>query len=441
MDSVSDRSRLVSLPTKILLGMIVGAGLGVTLNVLYAPELGEAKTASFEQIEWIADALVKPFGDLFLRLLFMVVVPIVFCSLFLGVAGLGSVQRLGRLGGRTLLWFFGTSLFAGIIGIAFVILFAPGSRMDPEVAAQVEQQYLALARAKVTQGDAAKGWLQMIVDIVPENVIGAASSNKGILGLICFALLLGAASIRIAPEKTRVLRELCEGVYELCVKILEWTMRLAPLGVACLIFHASVRLGLPVMLLVGWYFATAMLGLLVYLFVCLPALAWGFARIRPIRFLGGSRMLLLTAFSTSSSNATLPTTMRTATDEFGVSKEVAGFVMPLGATMNMNGTALFLGVVVLFLAQVSGTVLDASDYGLVLGMTVLVAIGAAGVPGGSLPMLAVVLMQVGVPPELLALILGVDRIVDMTRTVPNVVSDLVCSLWMARRDGGGVTAG
>ena len=170
MDSVSDRSRLVSLPTKILLGMIVGAGLGVTLNVLYAPELGEAKTASFEQIEWIADALVKPFGDLFLRLLFMVVVPIVFCSLFLGVAGLGSVQRLGRLGGRTLLWFFGTSLFAGIIGIAFVILFAPGSRMDPEVAAQVEQQYLALARAKVTQGDAAKGWLQMIVDIVPEGI-------------------------------------------------------------------------------------------------------------------------------------------------------------------------------------------------------------------------------------------------------------------------------
>lgn len=426
--------RLISLPTKILVGLVVGAGAGVTLNVFYAPELGAVASATFTQIEWAADKLVKPFGDLFLRLLFMVVVPIVFCSLFLGIAGLGSVQKLGRLGGGTLMWFFGTSLFAGAFGIALVTMIAPGRRMDQAVAEQVQQQYLSAAQAKVTQGEAAKGWLEMIVDIVPENVLGAASSNKGILGLICFALLLGAASIRLAPDRTRVLRELCEALYELCVKILEWTMRLAPLGVACLIFHASVRLGLPVMKLVGWYFATAMIGLAAYQFVVLPALAWIFAGIRPSRFFRGCRTLFMTGFSTSSSNATLPTTMRTATDEFGVPKEVAGFVMPLGATMNMNGTALFLPVVVLFLAQVSGTELGASDYAIVLGMTVLVAIGAAGVPGGSLPLLAVVLVQVGVPPELLALILGVDRIVDMTRTLPNVTSDLVCSLWLSRRE-------
>ena len=434
MEPGSDNKRLVSLPTKILLGLVIGAVIGVTLNVLHAPELGAAKSETFTRIEWAADKLVKPIGDLFLRLLFMVVVPIVFCSLFLGVAGLGTVQKLGSLGGRTLLWFFGTGLIAALTGIALVTAIGPGKRMDAAVAEQVKQQYMTAAQAKVSQSEEAKGWLEIIVDIVPENVIGAASSNKGILGLICFALLLGAASIRLVPERTRVLRELLESIYELCIKVLEWTMRLAPLGVACLIFHACVKLGLPVMQLVGWYFVTAMGGLVFYQLVIIPVLAWAFAGIGPGRFLRGCRGLFVTAFSTSSSNATMPATMRTAEEEFGVPKQISGFVMPLGATMNMNGTALFLCVVVLFLAQVYGTTLGMAEYAVVVGMALLVAIGAAGVPGGSLPLLAVVLVQVGVPPELLALILGVDRIVDMTRTVPNITSDLVCSLWLTRKE-------
>lgn len=434
MDSASRRGRM-SLPTKILIGLLVGAAAGVALNLLHAPPLGGDKSATWRQIEWIADQLVKPFGDLFLSLLFMVVVPIVFSSLFLGVAGLGSVQKLGTLGGRTLLWFLGTTVLAVLLGIAAVHWFEPGRQVSVEVAEQIKAQYLGDAKARIAQGEQAKGWLQMIVDIVPRNVVGAAADNTRVLGLIFFALVLGAASIRMAPERTRVLRELCETVYELCVRILGWVMQLAPFGVACLIFHATAKLGIDVMKLVGFYFLVAMGGLVVFQLVVITALARVFGGVAPGRFYRGARTLIVTAFSTSSSNATLPTTIRTATDEFGVPKEIAGFVMPLGATMNMNGTALFEGVSVLFLAQVYGKDLGLGEQLLVVGMAVLTAIGAAGVPGGSIPLLAVVLATIGVPAEMLALILGVDRLVDMTRTIPNVTSDLTCSLWLARREG------
>ncbi|MBL8723686.1 MAG: dicarboxylate/amino acid:cation symporter [Planctomycetes bacterium] len=429
------KPRGLSLPTRILLGLLVGAAVGIALNVLYAPPLGDAKSEAFVAIEQVADRWVKPLGDLFLRLLFMVVVPIVFCSLFLGVAGLGSVQKLGRLGSRTLLWFLGTTSLAVVIGLVLVRTFEPGRRMDPAVAAQVQAQYLGAAQERITQAKGAKSGLEMVVDLVPTNVVAAAGDNKQVLGLIVFALLLGAAATQLGRERTAALCQMLEAVYELCVRVLGWTMRLAPLGVAALIFHATVKLGLPVLQLVGWYFLVAMGGLVFYQLVVITLLAKVFAGLSPGRFYRGCRTLLVTAFSTSSSNATLPTTIRTAVDEFGAPREIAGFVMPLGATMNMNGTALFEGVSVLFLAQVYGKDLGIGEQLLVLGMAVLTAIGAAGVPGGSLPLLAIVLTQVGVPPELLALILGVDRLVDMTRTVPNVTSDLVCSLWLARREG------
>lgn len=275
----------------------------------------------------------------------------------------------------------------------------------------------------------------MVVDLVPTNVVGTAADNKSILGLIIFALIMGAASTRLPSNKTQALTDLLEGIYELCIKVLAWVMELAPIGVACLIFHATALLGVDVMKLVGLYFITAMGGLLFYQLVVITTLAKVFAGLSPARFYRGIRTLVVTAFSTSSSTATMPTTIRTAVDEFGAPKEIAGFVMPLGATMNMNGTALFEGVSVLFLAQVYGAEPDIAQQAMVIGFSVLIAIGAAGVPDGSIPLLAIVLMQVGVPREFLALILGVDRLVDMTRTIPNVSSDLVCSLWLSRREG------
>lgn len=428
-------SKGMSLPTRILLGLLIGAALGTTMNLLWAPPLGTPASGPYAVVVDWADNVVKPVGDLFLSLLFMVVVPIVFSSLFLGVAGLSSVGKLGSLGGRTLGWFLASTALAVVIGITLVNLLQPGGAVSPEVAAQIKAQYLGDAQARIAQSTQAKGWMQMLVDIVPRNVVGAAADNGKVLGLIFFALILGAAAIRLPPERTRVLRELLEAIYELCVRVLGWVMEVAPIGVACLIFHATARLGIDVMKLVGFYFLTAMGGLVLFQLVVITVLARVFAGLSPGRFYRGCRTLIVTAFSTSSSNATLPTTIRTATDEFGAPKEIAGFVMPLGATMNMNGTALFEGVSILFLAQVYGTPLALSQQVLVVGMAVLTAIGAAGVPGGSIPLLAIVLTQVKVPPEMLALILGVDRLVDMTRTVPNVTSDLVCSLWLARREG------
>jgi len=425
----------MSLPTKILLGLFLGATVGVTCNLLYAPELGAAKSESFITVEWWADQVIKPFGDLFLRLLFMVVVPIVFCSLFLGVSGLGSVQKIGALGSRTLAWFLSTTAVAAILGITLVRLIEPGKNVSAETVDRIKEQYGTITQTKIEQSTAAKGWLQMVVDFVPTNIVGAAGDNKSILGLIIFALILGAAATRIESHKTQALKDLLEGLYELCIKVLSWVMEFAPIGVACLIFHATAKLGVDVMKLVGWYFVTSMGGLIFYQVVVITGLARVFAGLSPRRFYSGIRTLMVTAFSTSSSNATMPTTIRTAVDEFGAPKEIAGFVMPLGATMNMNGTALFEGVSVLFLAQVYGSDLGIAQQALVVGFSVLIAIGAAGVPGGSIPLLAIVLTQVGVPPEFLALILGVDRLVDMTRTMPNVCSDLVCSLWLSRREG------
>lgn len=424
-----------SLPTRILIGMLVGATAGVTLNLLYAPPIGEAPSESWTNVLWFADNVANPIGQLFLRLLFMVVVPVVFCSLFLGVAGLGSVERLGKLGSRTLLWFLLTT--SGAVGLALLLVgtIQPGRQISAEGLARVQAQYLGDAQARIAQGAQSKSMIDMLVEIVPKNVVASAADNSAVLGLICFALLLGAAATRLPQEKTKALREVLEAIYELCVKVLGWSMNLAPFGVAGLIFTASSKLGFDVMKLVAWYLATAMGGLLLWQVVGITLLAKVFAGMSPRRFYSGCRTLIITAFSTSSSNATLPTTIRTAVDEFGAPREIAGFVMPLGATMNMNGTALFEGVSVLFLAQVAGVELGIQQQLLVVAMAVLTAIGAAGVPGGSLPLLAIVLAQVGVPAEMMALILGVDRLVDMTRTVPNVTSDLVCSLWLARRDG------
>jgi DAACS family dicarboxylate/amino acid:cation (Na+ or H+) symporter len=212
----------MSLPTKILIGLVVGAVTGAALNLAFAPALGAAKSDAYVTVEWWADQIVKPFGDLFLSLLFMVVVPVVFCSLYLGVAGLGSVQKLGSLGSRTLIWFLGTTSLAATLGIVLVRVIEPGKSVSPETVEQIKAQYVTVAQEKIQQSEAAKGWLQMIVDVVPRNIVGAAGDNGKILGLIVFALILGAAATRLPAERTRILRELLEGIYELSVKVLGW---------------------------------------------------------------------------------------------------------------------------------------------------------------------------------------------------------------------------
>ena len=435
MSSVAPPAR-ISLATKILIGLLLGAAVGLACNLAFPKPASGQTSAAYDNLVWFADRVMNPIGQVFLRMLFMVVVPLVFSSLVLGVASVGDLGKIGRIGVRTLLWFVLSTALAAILGLCMVNWFAPGLAMDPATAEQLRAQFRQDAATSLQQGQSGTGFsLDTFVNIVPKNIVRSAADDREVLGVIFFALLVGVAATQLAREKVAPFLAVLEGLYEICVKVLGYAMRLAPLGVFALIFATSAKLGLPLLTTLAGYLAVAMAGLFIHLFLVLGLAAKIFAGVNPLRFFARCRGLLVTAFSTSSSNATLPTTMRTATEEFGVPQPIAGFVLPLGSTMNMNGTALFEGVSVLFLAQVAGVSLSLGDQVFVILLAVLTAIGAAGVPGGSLPLLAVVLMQVRVPPEYLGLILGVDRLVDMTRTMPNVLSDLICSMWVARREG------
>jgi DAACS family dicarboxylate/amino acid:cation (Na+ or H+) symporter len=424
----------LSLPTRILLGLVLGAAAGTTLNLLLAPAKG-VESVAYDRLQWVANNVANPVGQVFLRLLFMVVVPLVFCSLVCGVAGIGDLRRLGRIGRRTILWFLGTTALATCLGLLLVNAFEPGKSLDAQTALEVKT--LFASKAKETMDNAARGTgfgIDTFLSIIPKNVVAAAADPSAALGVIFFALMIGIAVTRLPAERTRVFVDFLQTFYDACVEVLGFAMRLAPYGVFGLVFAVTAKLGLPVIAALGYYVVVAMAGLLLHQFVVLPLLAYGLVGLTPRMFLGRARGLLVTAFSTSSSNATLPTTIRTAVDEFGVPPSVANFVLPLGATMNMNGTALFEGVAVLFLAQVAGVELPLVSQAIVIALAVLTAIGTAGVPGGSLPLLTIVLSQVGVPPDMIGLIIGVDRLVDMTRTMPNVSSDLLCSVWITKKE-------
>jgi len=418
--------RRLPLATRILIGLVAGAAAGVAANAFVAP-----KDPTLETIATVANAV----GRVFLGLLFMVVIPLVFASLTLGVAGLGDLRSLGRVGAKTLGYFVATTALATVLGITLVNVIRPGGTLAPETAADLREAFRGDAAAKVEQAQKGTGLgLDTFVAIVPRNVVKAAADGD-MLGVIFFALMVGVAATLLPREKTKPLLALLEALYEVCVKILEIAMRIAPYGVAGLIFAVTARFGAALLHSLAWYVATVLIGLVVHQFLVLGVLVRALGGMSPRTFFARCRTVIVTAFSTSSSNATLPTTIKTAQDELGIPPTVAGFVLPLGATMNMNGTALFEGVTVLFLAQVSGIHLSVGAQATVVVLAVLTAIGAAGVPGGSLPLLALVLAQVGVPPETIAIILGVDRILDMARTVPNVTGDLTAALYVARTEG------
>jgi DAACS family dicarboxylate/amino acid:cation (Na+ or H+) symporter len=422
--------------TRILIGLALGAAVGLAVNFGAGPEGGEEAGDGYRAALWFADNVANPVGQVFLRMLFMTVVPLVFTSLVLGVSSLGDLGRIGRVGLKSMVWFLGSTLLAIALGLTLVNTLRPGDAIDRQQAEAIVAQFATEADKRIEQGKQGTGFtVDTFVNMVPKNVLRSAADDREMLGLIFFALMMGIAATRLHREKVASFLDVLRALYDLCVVLLGFAMKLAPFGVFGLIYAVTVRLGFDVIRALGAYLGVALSGLLIHQFVTLGLLAFIFVGIRPAAFFRRIRGLMVTAFSTSSSNATLPTTMRTANEEFGVPESVAGFVMPLGATMNMNGTALFEGICVLFLAQVAGIDLSLGQQALVVLLAMLSAIGAAGVPGGSLPLLAVVLSQVGVDPALLGLVLGVDRIVDMTRTVPNVTSDLLCSMWVAKSEG------
>jgi dicarboxylate/amino acid:cation (Na+ or H+) symporter, DAACS family len=414
------------LHTKILLGLLLGAVAGVAANITMSGDPG---------LLWFVNNVANPVGQVFLAMLFMVVIPLVISTLALGVAGLGDIRKLGRLGGKTIAFFLLTTGLAAIIGLTLVNIVKPGTVVDEVTRASLMERYSTNAETTVTASQTNGFGIGTFVAIVPRNIV-KAMYDQNMLALIFFSLMFGVALTRLKPEVAAPVIKVLEGVAQAVIEIIGFAMKLAPFGVFGLIFSVTATtIGFDVIRSLGLYVVMVLAGLFFHQFVVIPLLARQLAGIPPLTFLHRCRFLMMTAFSTSSSNATLPTTIRTAEEEFGVPRQVAGFVIPLGATMNMNGTALFEGMTVLFLAQVFGIDLSLGQQAIVVVMAIITAVGAAGVPGGSIPLLVMIIVMMGIPGEAIALILGVDRILDMTRTVPNVTGDLLTSLVVAKSEG------
>ncbi|PYP72908.1 MAG: dicarboxylate/amino acid:cation symporter [Gemmatimonadetes bacterium] len=414
----------VKLHTKIVLGLALGAACGIAANQL-AP--------GAEWVRWAGDNIANPVGQIFLRMLLMTVIPLVFTSITLGVAGIGDIRRVGRVGARTLIYFLLSTALSAAIGLVLVNWFRPGAGLAPEVREQLMTTYRAQAQGLQAAGTTHFG-INTFVNMVPRNPIQAAA-GMDLLGVIFFSLVFGAALTLIPEDKARPLVRVLDAIGEAIVRIIDLAMKLAPYGVFGLIFFTTSIFGWGILNTLSKYVLVVLLGLLLHGAVSLSLLVRVFGGLSPRAFWSRIGASIVTAFSTSSSNATLPTNIAVAEEELKIPPKIAGFVLPLGSTMCMNGTALYEGVTVLFLAQVFGVALGLTAQIVVLILSVITAVGAAGVPGGSLPLLMVVLATVGVPAEGIAIILGVDRILDMCRTTINVCGDLTAAVYVARAEG------
>jgi DAACS family dicarboxylate/amino acid:cation (Na+ or H+) symporter len=439
------RSRL-PLHTKILLGLLLGAAVGLPANYLASRPAGldgaefadQDQNGVHDRLDWWALHVAEPLGRVFLRLIFMAVIPLVFSALALAAAGIGGLGGLGRLGMRTLFFTLLLSVTAVGLGVGLVNLFQPGHRLNPTQRAALQAQYGKVADEAVSKARQAKSFGDTLLDIIPENplqeMVGAmdgSSKGNGMLAVMFFALVFGAAATA-TPERTGTLIDWLEGLNAVSMTIIGFAMRLAPFGVACLTFAVTARLGLSILAPLAGFVLTVLLGLTIQLAVVYPLVLWWFGRTSPLVFFRSIAEAMITAFGTASSNATLPISIRVAQENLRLPRNVSNFVLTIGATGNQNGTALYEGVVVLFLAQVFGHDLSLSQQMTVVLLAVLAGVGTAGVPGGSLPLVVVVLQSIGIPGASVGIILGIDRVLDMCRTVLNVTGDLTIATCVAR---------
>ncbi|MGH1420061.1 MAG: dicarboxylate/amino acid:cation symporter [Hyphomicrobiaceae bacterium] len=402
MTSQTRHGNKMSLTAKVLIGMVLGVVVGVIFNKLGNPFINEN----------IVGGLFAMIGKMFVNALKMLVVPLVTFSLICGVTGIGDIRMLGRVGGKA----FGLYLFTTAIAIAMAIFLAtiigPGAGFDIS----------GVDTSKVSAKQAPSVW-DVFANIVPSNPINAFANGE-MLQIIFYVILIGIAALMLG-ERSKSFVEACEYMNELMMKVVEIVMAFAPYGVFCLIAKTFAEQGIDLFLPVIAYVVTLVGALLVHLFVTLMILLKLLSGLNPIEFLKKMRPAQIFAFSTASSNATIPVTFRCTTERIGVNNSVASFTVPFGATINMDGTAIMQGVATVFLANVYGITLGLSGYVTVIGMAVLASIGTAGVPGVGLVMLTMVLGQVGLPIEGIAIVLGVDRLMDMMRTAVNITGDAV----------------
>jgi DAACS family dicarboxylate/amino acid:cation (Na+ or H+) symporter len=391
---------------------------------------------------WVVDNITGPLGQLFLRLLLMIVVPLVFSSLVVGVAGIGDVRKLGRVGIKSFAYCLAISAISVVIGLTLANTIRPGKRIDPATSLALQQRYSSAAAKTVEDAQKTSAsnqdspLLSVVKTIVPSNPVAAiASETPNMLHLMFFALIVGISITLIPLQVAAPLLRGLEAIYEITAKIIDMIMKIAPYAVACLLFNNTARFGLDLLQALAWFVVTVLLGLSIHMFGVYSLSVYFLSGINPIEFFRRIKTVILTAFSTSSSNATLPTALRISEENLGVPQEINSFVLTVGATANQNGTALYEGVTVLFLAQLAGVDLTIGQQLMVVYLAILGGIGTAGVPSGSIPFIIGVLATINVNPALIAIILGVDRILDMCRTTLNVAGDITAATFVARSEG------
>lgn len=406
---------------KILIGMALGMIWGLSADGLGLIEFTN---------NWI-----KPWGTIFINGLKLIAIPLIIFSLIDGISNLSDVSKLSRIGGRTIGLYLATTVVAVTVGLLLVNVIKPGKFLTAEKREELSNAYASdigsrISSAQDVQDD---GPLQILVDIVPENVFGAMSNNSNMLQIIFFAMLFGVAMILAKPDKIKPVKSFFDGANEVILKIVDMIMRFAPIGVFALLASLNIDIGLLKAL--GVYSLNVVLGLAVMVFITYPLILKAFTKMPYMRFIKGILPAQVLAFSTSSSAATLPVTIDCAEKNLGISEEVSSFVLPLGATINMDGTSIHQGVSAVFIAQAFGLDLTLGQQLTILMTAVLSSIGAAAVPGAGIIMLIIVLEAVGLDPTGLALILAVDRPLDMLRTVVNITGDSTVASVIAGTEG------
>ena len=416
--TTSPAAKGLSLQWKMLIGFVTGLVLGL---IAYSTQRDAA------WVEIVTTYVTQPIGQIFLRLLFMLVIPLLFSALVVGIAEMGEVRSLKRVGIRTLVYTVVVSSIAVAVSLVVVNLLQPGAGVDKAAAAEMLKQSAGRASEIVQAGAEQPSGIDAFISIVPNNLVEALGSNSAILSVMFFALFFGIGLLITDTPNARVLKRGFEGLFDVTMRLILIVIKLAPIAVACFMFNLAALFGWELLIRLSAYVGVVLLALGIQMFVVFPALLATLGNKSPIAFFRETQEASLMAFSTASSNATLPTSLKVAEERLKLPRRVSRFVLTIGATANQNGTAMFEGVTVIFLAQFFGIDLSLGQQLMVMAVCILGGIGTAGIPAGSLPVIALILAMVGIQPEAIALVLGVDRFLDMCRTTLNVVGDLVAA--------------
>jgi Na+/H+-dicarboxylate symporter len=422
---VAEKKGGLALQWQMLIGFLVGLIFGL---IAYATSRDAA------WVEFLTTYITGPIGQIFLRLLFMLVIPLLFSALVVGISEMGEVKALKRVGLRTLAYTVIVSSIAVAVSLLVVNWLKPGAGVDRAAADSMLADSAGRASEIVTMGNEQPSGIDAFVNIIPNNLVEVLGSNSAILSVMFFALFFGIGLLITDTPASKTLQRGFQGLFDVTMRLIMIVIKLAPIAVACFMFNLAALFGWDLLIRLSAYVGTVLVALAIQMFIVFPMLLKFLGGKSPMAFFRETQEAAVMAFSTASSNATLPTALRVADIKLKLPSRVSRFVLTVGATANQNGTAMFEGVTVIFLAQFFGIDLSLGQQLMVMAVCILGGIGTAGVPAGSLPVVALILAMVGIDPAAIALVLGVDRFLDMCRTTLNVIGDLVAAQVISSRE-------